>query len=337
MPRSRLTASTVFALFLLVFALPVAAAPTQSRDDNPLLRTLEAVVKVNATVPADARSARTLGPEREGSGVVIDGDGLVLTIGHLILEAESAEITLPGGRKVAAEPIAYDHPSGFGLLRAREPLSVRPLELGSAGDLGPRSRVLVASHGGSEMAGGAVVVARRAFAGSWEYLLEQAIFTAPPHPAFGGAALIGPDGKLLGIGSLVVPDAGGPGQPIPGNMFVPIDLLKPILADLLTRGRTQGPGRPWLGLSTDELRGKLFVNRVSRGAPAFEAGIQPGDMVVGVNGQPVEDMADFYRKVWALGNAGTTIPLDVLQGVAVKRITVKSMDRHDWLKVRRSY
>jgi S1-C subfamily serine protease len=261
----------------------------------------------------------------------------VLTIGYLILEAESAEITLAGGRRVAAEPIAYDHASGFGLLRAREKLGVRPIELGGADALKEHDRVMVASHGGPEMAGGALVVGRRPFAGSWEYLLERAILTAPAHPAFGGAALIGRDGKLLGIGSLIVPNAAGDEQPLPGKLFVPVDLLKPILADMLTHGRAQGPARPWLGLSTDELRGRLFVSRVSRGAPAFEAGIQPGDLVVGVNGATVDGMADFYRKVWAIGKAGVDVPLDVLQGAAVKRITVKSMDRQDWLKIRRSY
>ncbi|MPY68722.1 MAG: PDZ domain-containing protein [Alphaproteobacteria bacterium] len=337
MARSRPPAFAFLLFAALLLALPAGTARAQNGGEGASIAVLEAVVRVTAAVPGDARSAQTLGTERDGSGVVIDGEGLVLTIGYLILEATSAEITLAGGKRVPAQPIAYDHESGFGLLRASEKLAVPPMALGNSAGVKPQDRVLVASHGGAEMAGGAVVVTRRPFAGSWEYLLEQAIFTTPPHPAFGGAALIGADGGLLGIGSLAVGDAAGADQPLPGNMFVPIDLLKPILADMLEHGRAQGPGRPWLGLSSEEVHGRLFVTRVSRGGPAFKAGIEPGDLVVGVNGAAVENLADLYRKVRAVGKAGAEIPLDVLQGMAVKRVRVKSIDRHDWLKTRSSY
>ncbi|HEY5598871.1 MAG TPA: S1C family serine protease, partial [Kiloniellales bacterium] len=228
MPRSGLFPNTITlrrlvhaALFLAGMLLVSLVLAEREARAEPL----DAVVGVRASVPEDARTAETLGTRRAGSGVVIGADGLVLTIGYLILEAISTEVVLPGERVVPAEIVAYDFATGFGLLRTLQPLAIEPMMLGSSGDLTERSEVLVASSDGSRPVIGAVVVSRRDFAGYWEYLLPNAIFTSPPHDAFGGAALIGRDGRLLGIGSLIVGDAGEPGSPLPGNMFVPIDAL----------------------------------------------------------------------------------------------------------------
>ena len=193
------------------------------------------------------------------------------------------------------------------------------------------------SFGGKSSLMGAYVVSRRPFAGWWEYLLERAIYTSPPHMQFGGAALIGGDGKLLGIGSLIVGDAAGPAKPVPGNMFIPIDYLKPILADLLEQGRAASTARPWLGLTSEEVRGRLHVMRVARGGPAHQAGIRPGDLVIGVDGKPVTGLADFYRRVWAKGKAGVAVPVNVLQGITAKPVVIKSSSRYDWLRLKRSY
>jgi S1-C subfamily serine protease len=296
-----------------------------------------AVVKVDSKVPPGARTAGSLGTERQGSGVVIDSKGLILTIGYLVLEAITTEVTPRGGKPVSAKFVGYDHDTGFGLLRATSPLGVAPMKLGQSSPVGERDEVLVASHGGSGSVQGAFVVSRREFAGSWEYLLEKAIFTAPPHAAFGGAALIGRDGKLLGIGSLFVQDAVPGYGPVPGNMFVPIDLLNPILADLIARGRPAGPRRPWLGVRSEEFRGRVVVVRVTPGGPADQAGIRPGDVVVGVAGRAVSGLADFYRKVWASGDAGVGVPLNVLQGVQVQEVTVQSADRRHYLRLNPTY
>jgi S1-C subfamily serine protease len=302
---------------------------------------LDSVVGVRAAIPADARTAEVLGTEREGSGVVIGADGLVLTIGYLILEAASAEIALSGGLTIPADIVAYDYETGFGLLRPITDSGVRPIELGDSAKLAVENPVMVASFGGAEGppsdASAAFVVSRRAFAGYWEYLLPEAIFTAPPHPTFGGAALIGPDGRLLGIGSLFVGDAAQPGGRMAGNMFVPIDALKPILDDLVAHGRAQGPRRPWLGVFTEEMRGYLFVNRVAGGGPAAAAGIEPNQVILAVDGEPVQGMADFYRKVWALGQPGVVVPLTVLTEHGVAERTVTSGDRYNYLKLDPSY
>ncbi len=298
---------------------------------------LEAVVGVRATVPADARTAGFLGMEREGSGVVIGADGLVLTIGYLIMESISSEIILPGERTVPAEVVAYDSDSGFGLLRALSPLVIQPIELGSSRDLAEKSEVLVASAGGPRPVTGAVVVSRRDFAGYWEYLLPDAIFTSPPHHSFGGAALIGADGRLVGIGSLIVGDAAGPDARLPGNMFVPIDALQPIFADLLEHGRSQAPARPWLGLYAEDLRGRVVVNRLAEEGPAARAGIAKDDLIVAVAGEAVRDMADFYKKLWAQGEAGITVPLTVLSAGGITEIAVQTANRYDYLKLNPSY
>ncbi len=298
---------------------------------------LAAVVRLTAEIPADARTAEALGTEREGSGVVIDDSGLVLTIGYLILEAMSATVYGPDGTPVLADVIAYDHKSGFGLVRAREDLGVTPVRLGDSRELEVNDRVLAVSYGGAPGVRGALVASRRQFAGYWEYLLDRAIFTIPPHPRWSGAALIGSDAKLLGIGSLIVGDAVLGEHTLPGNMFVPIDLLKPILADLLSEGRRAGPGQPWLGVFLTDVPGGALVTRVAPGGPAEASGLRPGDVVVGVAGEAVTNLPDLYRHIWAQGKAGADIPLTYRRGTRSTHVTVTSGDRDAYLRLHPSY
>jgi serine protease Do len=319
------------AIATLAMAITGSTGLAQSTRIEELV---SAVVRIKTHVNPEGRTVEGLGREREGSGILIDNDGLVLTIGYLMVEAYAAEVVDNSGRTVPASVVGYDHETGFGLLRTMEPLRLKPMPLGKSADVKERDPVLVASFGGPDMVAGAYVVAKREFAGNWEYMLDEALFTAPPHPAWSGAALINREGKLVGVGSLIVGDAAGGSDKTPGNMFVPIDRLLPVLGDLISDGRVAGPGRPWLGVNTDELRGRLFVSRVTPGGPAEKAGLKRGDVVVGVNGEPPKNLADFYRKVWAQGAAGTTVAIDVLQDSQVRRVEIKSINRLDHLKLK---
>jgi S1-C subfamily serine protease len=305
------------------------AADSQERIGD----VLSAIVGVRTQVPTTARTAETLGTERRGSGVVIDDQGLIVTIGYLILEASRAEITLADGKSLPVQIVAYDHNSGFGLLRSNRPLRVKPMRLGDSGALQESARVLVSGFGGAEAARPALVVSRRVFAGYWEYLLEEAIFTAPPYENFSGAALIGPQGELLGIGSLVVSDAMRGERTLPGNMFVPIDALKPILPDMLKIGRSSAPPRPWLGIYSEEYRGRLFVTRLADDGPAADAGIQINDIIVKIGDGRVSSLEDFYRKLWATGPAGVEVQLLVLRRAQLLSIKVRSSNRYSWLRL----
>jgi serine protease Do len=287
---------------------------------------------VKAKILPNARSLATLGPQRQGSGALVR-EGYVLTIGYLVIEAESIEVTGADGKSVPATLAGYDHASGFGLLKLIGPLAGKPLTLGESAALEERAPAMIASFGGRDGVSLVYVVSRRPFSGSWEYQLDSAIYTYPPVQNWSGAALIGAKGELLGIGSLVVGDAGGPGTQSPGNMFVPIDLLKPIFADLVAKGRAAGPLRPWLGLNVEEMRGRLFVARVS----PERAGLKSGDIVIGVGADEVTSLAELYRKVWARGEAGVEVPLRVLQGMQVKEITVRSIDRVQYFRQKPSY
>jgi S1-C subfamily serine protease len=295
---------------------------------------LRAITRIRTTIPETARTARTLGTEREGSGVVIDTQGHVLTIGYLVLEAETIEVADSDDQTVPASFVGYDHSSGFGLIRTNPPLPIQPMPLGQSSAVTVGDPVLVASHGGREGVQGARVVSRQEFAGYWEYLLEEAIFTMPPHRNFGGAALIDRQGHLVGIGSLltqvVLPGVGA----MPGNMFVPIDRLQPILGDLIAQGRPAEPPKPWLGIHAEEAYGRVFVRRTLADGPAEQAGLQPGDIVLKVGPHGVEGLADFYRQVWALGGAGVAIPLSILQGAQIREVTVHSIDRYRYLGLR---
>src|SRR5215469_7822686 len=321
---------------LCLFAL-AALSPSPSRAQSPSLdQILSAVVHLKTTINPDGRTVDALGRERDGSAIVIDNDGLILTIGYLMVEAQSAEVVTNAGRAVPANVVGYDHETGFGLLRAIMPLGVQPLPFGRSADLKQNDPVVIAGYGGRDRLAPAAVAAKRPFAGPWEYLLDEAIFTAPPYPDWSGTALIDHAGKLVGVGSLIVDDASGRSEG-PGNMFVPIDRLPPILADLIADGRASGPARPWLGVITRELAGRLIVAAVAADSPAQKAGLRHGDIIVGVAGAPASGMEDFYRKLYAQGAAGVTIPLDVVQDGEHKHFDVKSMNRLDHLRLKSTY
>lgn len=319
------------AALLLLAARSAAAADKQSALSPALL---DAIVRIETRIPADARTAPYLGTAREGSGVVIDSDGLILTVGYLVTEAMGAQVTTRQGKPVLATVVGLDNESGLGLLRATAPLGVKPLRLGRAKGLGEKTPALVASGSNVQAA---TIVSRRSFAGSWEYLLEDAIFTAPAFDQWGGAALIGTDGRLLGIGSLLVPDARPGKQPESGNMFIPVDRLTPVLGDLLTLGRPGSAGHPWLGVNVAAVGDALLVTRVSADGPAAKAGLARGDRVLAVAGRKFRDLADFYRKVWALGSAGVTVPLTIEQQGARHDVKIPSIDRYRYLKLDTSY
>jgi len=298
---------------------------------------LAAVVKVKTYINPDGRTVDNLGRQREGSGVIIDESGLVLTIGYLMVEAHAAEVSLASGKTVPAVVVGYDHESGFGLLRTLEPVKVKPMPLGKSAAVKERDPVLIASYGGRGMIAPVRVVSKREFAGGWEYMLDEAIFTAPPHPEWSGAALINREGQLVGIGSLIVRDASSAKDAVPGNMFVPIDRLAPILADLLANGKPSTPPRPWIGMSTEEVSGRLLVSQVTAGGPAEKAGVQRGNIVVGVDGAVAKTLPELYRQIWARGAAGVVVPLDVMQDDKIRRLDIPSMNRLDHLRLKSTF
>jgi S1-C subfamily serine protease len=321
--------------YIMILVL-LAATPAQAQG-NTVEEMAAAVVAVTARINPDGQTVKNLGQKREGSGVVIDASGLILTIGYLIVEAQTAEVKLNTGRTVPAEIVGYDHETGFGLLRAQESLKVRPLSLGASAEVKTGDRVVIVGAGGVDALGSATVSATREFAGNWEYLLDSAIFTTPPYPNWAGTALVNREGKLLGIGSLIVGDTTGKGDGVAGNMFVPIDGLRPILGDLLATGRISSSGKPWLGITADEVHGRLFVRRVTPGGPADKAGIKARDVVAGVNGEPTATLGAFYRKVWARGDAGVSVPIDIETDGTKRRVDVTSGNRLDFLKLGRTF
>ena len=312
-----------------------AAATTEAAPDPE--RFFQAIVKVQARAVPDARSSASLGTEREGTGIVISEDGLVLTIGYLIIEADEVSLVDQKGRTLPARIVGYDHATGLGLVRAVVPLDVTPLRLGESAKLAEREPVMIVNHSGEADVTLAFVVSRREFTGSWEYMLDQAIFTSPPALDWSGAALVNRDLQLVGVGSLIVREASDGDRSVPGNMFVPIDALKPILADLVRTGHSAAAARPWLGVSADEVQGRLVVSRVSPEGPGDRAGIKAGDIILGVAGDGVHTQAEFYRKVWGRGPAGADIPLRLLQGIDVKEVAVHSIDRIEYFRPKTIY
>jgi S1-C subfamily serine protease len=312
--------------------IPSEIQPKQEDCAFELDRALGAVLGLRATVPDDAFTAGTLGTERAGSGVLIRDDGLVLTIGYLVTEAETVWLTSASGGAVQGHVLGYDQETGFGLVQALGRLNVPPLELGIGLRVGAGDRAIMAAEGGPRHALSARVVARQEFAGYWEYVLDRAIFTAPAHPFWGGAALIAPDGRLIGIGSLHVQNANGRELRRDVNMVVPIELLPPILDDILTYGRPNRPARPWLGLYATEVEDAIVVAGLFEKGPASRAGLQPGDRILAVREDPVGSLAGLWRKVWAGGPAGSEVVLQVVRDNETLTVRILSADRTRFLR-----
>jgi len=311
--------------------MPQAVQPKPENYAYNLEEALTSLVGLRAIIPADAFTADTLGTERSGKGVLIR-DGVVLTIGYLITEAETVWLHLADGRAVPGHVLAYDQETGFGLVQALARLELPALPIGQSKSAKVGDAVVVAGAGGRKHSVVARIAAKQEFAGNWEYVLDEAIFTAPAHPFWGGTAMIGPSGELLGIGSLQVQQVRETGTPEPLNMIVPIDILKPILEDLLTLGRPNHPPRPWLGLNATEVDDKVVIARVSTGGPARRASLRTGDVVLAVADTEVSDLAGFFRKVWSLGKAGVEVPLTIYRDGRTFEARVTSGDRNRFLK-----
>ncbi len=309
----------------------IIARPDPGDFSFDLERTLSAVVSVHSKIPEEAFTAKFLGTDRQGNGVVINDSGLVLTIGYLVTEAEQVWLITEEELAVPAHVVGYDQETGFGLVQALGRLDLPAMKQGSVTTSSVNDEVIVAGAGGYRHALKARVTAMQEFAGYWEYALNLAIFTAPPHPLWGGAALISGDGKLLGIGSLFLQTAGEGGAPGNGNMFVPIDLLGPDLDDILKFGKPRKPPRPWLGMFTAQAEGQLIITGLAAQAPAERGGVQVGDVIEKISGEPVASQIEFYRDIWSLGPAGTMVPLTVFRDGESLTLEVKSGDRNDFL------
>ncbi len=305
--------------------------PSNGGASSNLDRALKSIVTVHSTIPEDAFTAQTLGEQRSGSGVVIRDSGLVLTIGYLIMEAENVWLADCDGRVTPAHALAIDAETGFGLVQALGDLNCPALQLGRSSEAKLGDPVTVAAGAGTKPVR-AMIVGKQEFAGYWEYFLDEAIFTSPAHPFWGGAGAIDRDSKLIGVGSLHVEQLSSRAGPRDINMIVPIDLLPPILDDLLTYGRVNKPARPWLGVFSAESGDEIIVASVAENGPAAAAGIRRGDVLAGVGGAEIENLGDFYRKVWSRGPAGVEIPIEIIRDGRAMGLRVRSADRSTFMK-----
>lgn len=313
--------------------VPPEAQPRPRDYSFDLDNALGSVVALTARIPADGFTAEMLGTERNGNAVVIGPENLLLTIGYLIIEAREIWLTTANGRVVSAHMVGYDHVTGLSLVQAQGPLDCPTLPVGDSRVARPGDRVVLAGAGGRRGAIAAHIVARQQFAGYWEYVLDDAIFTAPAHPHWGGTALIGPSGDLWGIGSLQVPHQLHGEQVVPLNMGVPIEALLPIFEDLKTLGRANRPPRPWLGLYAAEANGGgIVIVGLAGDGPARRSGLREGDMVLAVAGREVNGLAEFFRAIWTLGEAGTEVPLRLDREGDVFDMRITSADRYGFLK-----
>ena len=312
--------------------VPVSAQPKVEDYGYDLEHALASVMGLRSVIPADAYTAETLGTERLGNGVLIQDSGVVLTIGYLVTEAQEVWLSPVAGPPVPGHVLAYDQETGFGLVQALARLDIPALPIGDSSKVQVGDPVVIGGAGGRKRSVAARVAAKQEFAGYWEYVLDEAFFTIPAHPNWGGTAMIGSAGDLLGLGSLQMQQAPERGRTAELNMVVPINLLKPILDDMLKSGRANRPPRPWLGVYATEVEDKIIVVGLAKGGPAQKAGLRTGDVVLAVAGNEVADLAGLYRKIWSQGQAGVEVPLQLFRDGRTFDLRVASSDRNRFFK-----
>jgi len=315
---------------LTEWRVPPSAQPRPEDYGYDLERALSSVVGMHSMIPPDAFTAETLGVERAGNGVLID-NGLVLTVGYLITEAQTVWLHLGDGRVVEGHALGFDQETGFGLVQALGKIELPALRIGVSREADIGERVVIGGAGGRTRSLAGHIAAKQEFAGYWEYVLDEAIFTYPAHPNWGGTGLISSKGELIGIGSLQLERA-REGKNEHLNMIVPIDLLPPILDDLRKFGRVNKPARPWLGLYSTEVEDKIVAVGIAPKGPAARAELRTGDVILAVKGEVVSTLAQFYRKVWSLGQAGVEVPLTLYREGVTFEVRVNSSDRARFLK-----
>ena len=325
--------SSVLRGAVAVVAAALSSPSFSQTEQLEVERLFASVVGVVSSVPEDARTAPIIGLTRLGSGIVIDAQGLIVTIGYVLLEATEVVVFAEKDQPIEADIIGYDVDSGLGLLRAREPLAAPPMRLGNSSQVEIRDKVLVASFATPRHVAPAFVISRDEFAGYWEYLLDRSIVTFPPHENnVAGAAVVDAEGRLLGVGALVVENIPVGEQKLPGSMFVPIDELKRVMGALLSEGRGSAPGRPWLGVYVVDRNPGVMVTRVAADGPAHAAGLEQGDIIFKVDATPVVNLPQFYRALWSSGKAGVSVPLSIRRAEQVLDVDVHSADRYGWYK-----
>ena len=321
----------IFIIFwiLLLFTNNSFSETKKLTTEEDILNIYKSVVKIDSIIPPEARTAQSLGTVRGGNGVVID-DKHILTIGYIVVEAETITITLPDGKKFPGELIGYDHTTGFGILRTIIHSNLTPLKIGDSDQLTKEDFLYVLPYLTEGRPSAVKMVSRRSFAGWWEYFLDKPIYTYPANSSFAGSALINEYGEVLGIGSLYVGDAAATGISSPGNMFVPINDLKPILDDLIQNGRRTKDIKPYMGLTSSDNTGQVKITRVNDNGPAAKAGFNVNDTILAVNNEKINSIEDFYKVVWSFGGPGTKLQFDIERNQEKLNIELTTMDRNDF-------
>jgi serine protease Do len=319
---------TIF-LFLISFQNILLSDQKKISTEEDIRKIYQSIVKIDSIVPADARTAKALGTVREGNGVVID-DKHILTIGYIVVEAETITITLPNGGVVPAELIGYDHTTGFGILKTILPSKLSSLKIGDSDNLNKEETLYVLPYLTEGAPSAVKMVSRRSFTGWWEYFLDKPIYTHPMNSSFAGSALINEFGEILGIGSLYVSDAAAKGIPSPGNLFVPINDLKPILDDLIVNGKRTSDVKPYMGLTSNDDTGKVMITRVNDEGPAAKAGLMENDIILKVNKINIQDTENFYKTVWSQGGPGTLLDFEIERNNQIISLKLTTMDRNDF-------
>lgn len=286
---------------------------------------LTGLLTVKSQVPEEAMTASVLGCEREGHGIRVSENGLVLTIGYVISEASSIWLIDSDKQAVEGHVVGYDQASGFGLVQALGRLSGSVLELGDSDEVVVGRQMVLAGAGGATSAVDVSIVEVREFAGYWEYLIAGAIFSEPAHPEWGGTALLDSEGRVYGVGSLIL-QAEDDTEPA-RNMIIPINKFNAVRDDLITSGRSSVPPRPWLGWYVqDSAQGPTVIGLVSNG-PSNTAGIKPGDRVVAINGRRISSLSSLYKEIWTAGEAGITVDVAISRDADIRIVAVESIDR----------
>jgi serine protease Do len=315
------------------------AAPARALPDfaDLVSRVKPAVVTVTTEMQARGdeagtpgmRPGRQHGGEARGSGFIVNADGTVVTNNHVVQNSKSVSVTLDDGTKLPARVIGRDPRTDLAVLKVEAGRTLPFIELGDSARVRPGEWVVAMGNpfglGGTVTAGIVSASGRDIGAGPYDDFIQ---IDAPINQGNSGGPLFTQDGRVVGVNTAILSPSGGS---IGIGFAIPSDMVRTVVAELKANGQVT---RGYLGVATqgvtpamakalrlqDGSKGALVAS-VEPDSPAAKAGLQPGDVILALDGRKVATPRDLAIDV-ARVKPGTDAKLDILRDGSASTVTV---------------
>ena len=271
--------------------------------------------------------------EARGSGFIIDADGTIVTNNHVVKDAASVSVTLDDGTVLPAKVIGRDPRSDLAVLRVKAGHALPFINLGDSSAVEPGQWVIAVGNpfglGGTVTAGIVSARGRDIGEGPYDSFIQ---IDAPINPGNSGGPLFTQDGKVVGVNSAIISPSGGGSVGI--GFAIPSNTVKSVVSQLEKSGHVT---RGYIGVQAQAVtvamasalhlphsqgddRGALVAS-VEPDTPAARAGVQPGDVITGVEGHRIANQRELAINVSQIA-PGTKVPVDIVRGGKTQTLQV---------------